>query len=129
MQAFSRYLPAVFFVLLGLWTVALLVPIPKGPAEVVGDDLNKLFFAKALHASAYAFLTILAGLINATRRQHWWLLALLSFHGFATEFLQLFVDRGASWNDVRIDHIGIFTGLLIGWRQWRILLPPRPEAK
>ncbi len=129
MRVFSRYLllPVVFFVLLVLWTIALLMPIPKESSQVL-DDWQKLIFAKSLHASAYAFLTILAGLMNVSRRQRWGLLALLSFHGFATEFLQQFVERGASWMDVGIDHIGISVGLLISWRCWRVLLSPPPEA-
>jgi len=128
MQRISRILPVVFFVVLVLWTIALLIPIPKESSQVF-DDWGKFVFAKSLHVSAYAFLTVVAGLMSVTRRQRWGLLALLSFHGFATEFLQSFTGRGASWVDVGIDHIGISLGLLISWPRWRVLLSPPVEPK
>ena len=111
-----------FFGFLFLWTVALLLPVPKETAsEALGGERGMFFFGKALHVSAYAFLTLLGGSQTLTRRQRALILGLLSFHGFATEFFQQFVERTASWRDVGLDHIGILLGLLIGWRWWQCL--------
>ncbi len=96
MPSRSTFLTATFIISLILWTIALLIPIPSQSSEVLGGDRNKFLFAKALHASAYAYLTILAGYLTLQIRTRWLVLGLLSFHGFATEFFQQFVNRGAS---------------------------------
>jgi hypothetical protein len=127
MSALSRYLPAIFFVTLILWTIALLVPIPhESASQVLGDEANQYIFAKCLHASVYAYLTILTALMTVTRRQHWWLLGLMSLHACLTEALQTYVGRHGCFKDVGIDHLGIGAGVLIsslgyasGW--WRPL--------
>jgi len=119
----------VFFTLLALWTVALLAPVPKESAKrVLGGDDEVFVFGKMVHISIYAFLSILGGSMTLSRPQRWGILGLLSFHGFATEFLQQFVHRGASWRDVGLDHIGITMGILFGWRWWRELLPQRVQS-
>jgi VanZ family protein len=116
-----------FFLCIALWTVALLMPVPKNSAsKVLGGESGMHLFGKTLHVSAYAFLTLLGGSMNLARRQRCLLLGALSFHAFATEFLQQFVDRGASWRDVGLDHAGIAIGLAIGWAWWRSLFP-RPS--
>jgi VanZ family protein len=86
------------------------------------------YFGKTLHVCAYVFLTLLGGSMALARRQRWWLLGVLSFHGFATEYLQLFVNRGASWRDVGLDHLGIAIGIAIGWTWWRGLFPRPSET-
>ena len=125
----SKLLGVLFIVSLIAWTVALLVPIPSRSSEVLGGEHNKFLFGKSLHASAYAYLTILAGYLSLSIRERWWVLGLLSFHGFATEFFQLFVNRSASWKDVGIDHIGIAIGLLIATRRWRVLFDSRSRLR
>ena len=123
MPSRSKLYTIAFIVTFILWTIGLLIPVPKESATKVLDTEYKLFVAgKMLHISAYAFLTVLAGLLTLSTRHRWWLLGLLSFHGFATEFFQQFVNRGASLRDVGLDHIGIVLGLMAGWRRWRVLV-------
>jgi hypothetical protein len=115
--------------LLALWTVALLVPVPKESAKLVlGSDDEVFLFGKMVHVCVYAFLTVLGGSMTLSRPQRWAILGLLSFHGFATEFFQQFVHRGASWRDVGLDHVGITMGFLIGWRWWRDLFPQKVQS-
>jgi VanZ family protein len=121
----ERLLWWLFLVSVVAWTIALVMPIPGKSSEVLGGDRNKFLFAKILHALAYTYLTVLAGMIHRTPRQGWLLLAGLSAHAFLTEFLQLFVNRGASWRDVGIDHIGVALGLIISHRLWRRVFIPR----
>jgi VanZ family protein len=113
-----------------LWTIALLIPVPdKSAKEVLGSDDRVFILHKLVHISAYAFLTIVAGLMTLTTNQRWLILLLLSFHGFATEFLQGFVNRGSSIYDVGFDHIGILIGLITSWKRWQVLLAPKIEVK
>ena len=113
---------AVFFSCFALWTFGLLMPIPKASAsKVLGGEGGVHLFGKMLHIGAYAFLTVLGGSMPLTRRQLWLLLTGLSFHAFATEFLQQFVDRGSSLRDAGLDHLGIALGIAVGWRWWRVL--------
>jgi VanZ family protein len=79
------------------------------------------YFGKTLHIGAYAFLTVLGGSQTLTRRGRWLLLVGLSLHGCATEFLQGFVERGASWWDVLRNYAGIVVGVLVGWYWWKDL--------
>jgi hypothetical protein len=114
-----------FFFCLACWTVALLSPVPhKEAEEVLGGSGGVFWFGKSLHVGAYAFLTVLGGSMALTHSQRWLILALMSFHGFATEFFQQFVPgRTAAWRDVGLDHIGVALGVVVGWRWWRGLLP------
>jgi VanZ family protein len=127
---FNRLHVAAFVFCFVCWTIALLVPVPHKEAEVViGGADSQFWFGKTLHVCAYAFLTVLGGSITLTRTQRWFILALMSFHGFATEFFQQFVPgRTAAWRDVGLDHIGIALGILVGWRWWRGLLPPETKV-
>lgn len=120
----------VFFTFLALWTVGLLMPLPKESASrALGGESGMFWFGKTLHISAYLFLTLLGGSMPLARRQRWMLLCGLSFHAFATEFLQLFVDRGASLRDAGLDNLGIALGVAIGWHWWRgLLLRPSESA-
>jgi VanZ family protein len=119
---------AAFFTCLTLWTIALLIPVPKEAAsKVLGDEEEITLFGKCLHVGAYVSLTILGGAMPLSRRQRWLVLGLLSFHGFATEFFQQFVERHASIRDVGLDHIGIVLGVLFGWHWWRGLRSSRPD--
>lgn len=118
-----------FVVCISAWTGALLMLVPhQSASEVLGGDRGVFLFGKTLHVCAYAFLTVLGGSMMLARRQRWLLLAGLSFHTFATEFLQQFVGRGASLRDVGLDHIGIMFGIVLGWYWWRALLPRPSET-
>jgi len=119
MPARSSLLPICFFVCLSVWTVALLIPTKETANRVFKDDSAKFYISKTLHVCAYAFLTTLSSMAAGNNRQRWYALGLLSFHGFATEFLQQFVHRGASLRDVGLDHIGIVLGFLASRRRWR----------
>jgi len=114
----SLFITALFWVSLALWTIGLLIPVPARSTEVFGSDDIKFIIAKILHGTAYAYLAVLAGLMNVSPRRRWWLLGLLSSHAFLTEFLQSFVNRGASWRDVGLDHLGILVGFAASWRRW-----------
>ena len=113
------------------WTAALLMPAPEilaraflVPRFVSHQDFNDMgppmtIAAKVLHVSAYAILAVLSGWLPVQRRWRWLLLAFLSAHGFATEYLQNFaVDRHPSLGDVGLDHAGVILGLAVSWKWW-----------
>jgi VanZ family protein len=104
----------VFLVFLGLWTWKLLEPNPV--PEVVSEHLkgdSRFFAAKALHAGAYAFLTVLAVALPLKRYWRWFFVGLLALHGVATEIGQTFVPgRTGSVRDVLIDWAGVGAGVL-----------------
>jgi hypothetical protein len=119
----------VFLTCLALWTVVLLMPVPKeSAAKVLGGEGGMHLFGKALHVSAYAIITVLGGSMLLARSQRWLLLGVLSFHAFATEFVQQYVNRGASWRDIGLDHLGIAIGIAVGWNWWRGLFPRPSET-
>lgn len=113
---------ATFLLFLVLWTWKLLDPhpVPEDVNKEIPTDL-KFYLAKMLHASAYAFLTILASLLPIRRLYFWLVVASLAIHGVVTEILQAFVvvNRNGSVRDVLIDWAGITVGLLI-IRWWNV---------
>jgi VanZ family protein len=110
----------VWGVYLAAWTAALLTPQPVEVAEAVLPESAVFPAAKSLHIAAYAGLAILTAWLPVRRKTRWGLLAFLSFHTMATEYLQHFVPtRYPSWEDVFIDHVGLLLGLLLSWRWWR----------
>jgi VanZ family protein len=119
----------VFFFALAAWTVALLAPVPHDSArQVLGSDLGVWLFAKTLHVTAYAILTIVGATAAAFGRKWLWVLPGLVVHGGLTEFFQQFVGRGARVEDVGLDSIGVAVGGLVAWGL-RSLSPIVPEAE
>ncbi len=113
---------AIFLFFLALWTWKLLEPnpVPERVADEIPTDL-KFILAKALHASAYAFLTVLAGFLPVRRPFFWAVIAVLALHAVGTEIGQTYVpNRHGSVRDVLIDWAGIAVGLLVlRWRAER----------
>jgi VanZ family protein len=102
-----------------LWTVALLTTFPAHVSQEVLPPAAGFTAAKTLHVAAYAFLTATVPWLGLGRWR-WGLLAFLSLHAGATEFLQQWVPlRTGSLTDVGIDHLGIALGLACTWRAWR----------
>ena len=107
-----------FAVFLGLWTWKLLEPNPV--PESLFAELSaflpsdwRVWAAKSLHASAYAFLTVLVFTLPVPRSWRWFFVGLLALHGVATEIGQTFVPgRHGCVRDVLIDWGGIGLGLL-----------------
>jgi hypothetical protein len=108
----------------GLWLTAfagytylLVVPsewLPPWLRATTGTRITEEFtFGKLLHAIWYGLFTLTAYWLPLGRRGLLWCIALLSFHGFATEYIQTFTGRNGRWLDVLIDHIGIAVGLLL----------------
>ena len=111
---------ALWVVCVVVWTLMLVTP---HPARVMHDVLPEKAtwpVAKAGHISAYAFLTVLSTWLGVRGGKRWLLLAFLSLHGMATEYIQTFVPgRTGCWEDVGIDHLGILLGLALSWKWWR----------
>ncbi len=102
------------------WTIALLTPDPVQMSHAVLPAEAAFPVAKSLHVLAYACLTALLAWLPVRPRARWALVALLSFHGAITEYLQTFVPgRSGSVRDVLIDHAGIALGLAVSWAWWR----------
>src|SRR5260370_22271299 len=123
-RTFARFGPKlrglIWFVYTVAWTTALLTPQPAQILHTVLDQENAFQASKTLHVSAYALFAILSGWLQAPLRWRRWLVAFLSAHALATEFLQRYVpERCPSWGDVGWDHIGIVLGLIViwGWRE------------
>jgi VanZ family protein len=114
---FGRW--SFWLVCVTVWTVALLTTFPVEVSRRVLPSEFQFPTAKVLHVSAYAFLAAFVAWLPVRGRARWLLVAFLSLHGFATEYLQTFVpERSGSLRDVALDHLGILLGLVIGWRWW-----------
>jgi hypothetical protein len=117
-----RYRRVIWFVYLGLWSVALLVPIPQGISEQlhvqVGSFDLRFLVAKTIHVTAYAGLAILSGWLRVPCRYRWLLILFMAAHGALTEFIQKYVERGSSVRDVVLDLIGVTLGCLLTWKWW-----------
>jgi VanZ family protein len=113
-----RWLVWIAFVL--LWTTALLTTFPITVRDALLPEDAGFPAGKTLHVVAYAIFTVLSGWVGVPGRRRWLLLAFVSFHAFATEFFQQFVERTPSWADVGLDHVGLVIGLALSWRWWRI---------
>jgi VanZ family protein len=115
----AGWLWAVWLVMLGVWTLALLTPYPVQVKDQVLPADNVFPTGKVLHVVAYAFLTGFASFLPLRGGWRWLPVLVLSLHGFGTEFCQLFVPlRTGSLHDVGLDHGGILLGLLLTLRCW-----------
>jgi hypothetical protein len=117
--AFRRRL----WLLYGLaWTVALLMPVPIQPPPESPLKEHIFTLSKALHVTAYALFTVLAGWMRMPRRYRVALLLVLIGHAMLTEWLQgvleNFSHRTGQWGDVGLDGIGIVVGLGLSWKWW-----------
>lgn len=113
---------AAFLFFLGLWTWELLAedPIPESVKRAIPDQWM-FWLAKGLHVVAYAFLTVLAGLLPVPRVFFWLVIAGLVLHGIGGEIGQTFVDgRTGSMRDVLLDWGGVVLGLLAIWAVRRL---------
>ena len=124
---------AVFGLFLGLWTWKLLEPspLPERIAEGIPTDW-KFWLAKLLHASAYAYLTLLARWLPIRRAIFWCVVVLLALHGVGTEIGQTYVpNRHGCVRDVIIDWVGVGMGLgVVRWwevRRSHSSAPPIPR--
>lgn len=115
--------PVIRFVLwaglLAPWTWVLLVPIPQKTVQAVGGASISFWIGKTLHIGVYATLGLLTSCLPVGRK--WRILAALFLisHGGTTEYLQQFVQRGASGFDFARDTLGVCLGCLVAWRCWR----------
>jgi hypothetical protein len=111
---------AVWWVLVGLWALALLTPQPVLLGRRVLPAEALFSAAKGLHVAAYAFLTGAGAWLPPWRGRRWLPVAVMSLHAFATEFFQQFVpSRHGCLEDVAIDHVGIVLGLAVTAWRWR----------
>src|SRR6185436_19426139 len=109
----------------------LLLPVPTQSAQrVLGSPFSVFIFGKALHITAYAFLTVLGGTVALFGRKWVWLLPGLVAHGGLTEFLQSFTGRTSRIEDVGLDTIGVAVGALIvlAWRWFKKPTPAEENA-
>jgi hypothetical protein len=131
----------IWLIYVVVWTWALLLPEPgefarflllgrgeviPGPSLEVRQHLlefmQSFLFSKGLHVTAYALLAVLSACLRVRGRARWLLVAFMSLHAMATEFLQGFEpSRHPSWRDVGLDHLGFLLGMGLTWRSW--LLP------
>ena len=104
-------------------TWALLSPLPpKVSAAVLPPDMT-FTASKAVHVSAYTFLTAFVAWLPANRRQRLACWVFLAGHAAATEYFQTFVpDRYGCFQDVCINWSGFLLGLALArWtdrRRW-----------
>src|SRR5437867_715668 len=94
---------------LTVWSVALLTPQPaEWATETFPEETSRFLIAKSSHIGSYALLVILTCRLPVSRSVRWLLLAVLSLHGFGTEFFQQFVPgRNGCLEDVGYDHLGL----------------------
>jgi hypothetical protein len=108
---------------MALWTTALLTTFPVRVKDAVLPPEAGYEAAKLLHVSAYGFLAGSAAWLLPGKSYRGLPILFLSFHSFATEFLQQFVEgRHGCLSDVAINHAGIALGLLVTCWKW---LPSR----
>jgi VanZ family protein len=101
-----------------LWTIALLATFPVTARDAVLAPSEGFTAGKTLHVLAYALFAMLTAWLPASSSTRWTLLGFVSFHAFATEFLQQFVNRTPSIADIGLDHVGIVLGFVSTWKRW-----------
>ena len=110
----------VWLVYLVVWTTALVTPQPAQASQATLPAEAQFPVSKLLHVAAYALLCALTGWQSFAPRWRPMLLLALSAHAALTEAVQLYVPhRHGCWEDVAIDHIGLYLGLVAAWRWWR----------
>ena len=112
---------AVWLAYLVLWTAALTTPQPAQASAATLPADAQYPAAKSLHIAAYALLSALTAWQRfLTPRWRPLLLLALSSHAVLTEVIQLYVPhRHGCWEDVALDHIGLYLGVVLAWRWWR----------
>jgi VanZ family protein len=109
---------ALWLIALTVYTYLLVVPndwLPPWLQHTVSKQItNEFTFGKLAHILSYAFLTATTFLLPVGWRVWGICVAVMSLHGFGTEYVQTFTGRHGCWFDVGIDHIGVGTGLLLG---------------
>ncbi len=107
-----------WLMLLAGYTYLLVVPndwLPPWLRHTIGQQITPEFtFGKLAHVAAYALLTASTFFLPVGRKGWLICVAIMSLHGFGTEYVQTFTGRHGCWLDVGIDHIGIATGLMLG---------------
>ncbi len=121
-----------WFLTLGALSWALLSPLPPRVGAAVLPEEMTFTASKAVHVSAYAFLTAFVAWLPAHRRQRLACWLFLVGHASLTEYFQTFVpERYGCVQDVFINLGGMSLGLLIvrlaHRRGWTLLpAPPSP---
>jgi hypothetical protein len=111
---------AAWWLLVGLWALALLTPQPVEAGRKVLPEGLLFSAAKGLHVAAYAFLTGAAAWLPPWHGRRWLPVAVMALHGCGTEFFQQFVpSRHGCLEDVGIDLAGVSVGILLTLPRWR----------
>jgi len=109
---------ALWLIALAGYTYLLIVPnnwLPTWLQHTISKRItNEFSYGKLAHLSSYALLTATTFLLPVGWRGWAVCVAVMSLHGFGTEYVQTFTGRHGCWFDVGIDHIGVGTGLLLG---------------
>lgn len=127
-----RWHASAYFILIILWTVALLSTIPTRQSQ--GWDWTpdaRFYFSKLVHVCAYLVLTILGLTLFTSKKSQLILLFFLCCHGAVTEYFQQFTGRTGSVRDVFLDYLGIITGYLftpLFIRYWHTLFQSSQAA-
>lgn len=101
-----------WWTLLAILTWGLVSPVPQQINSAVLPESMNFTASKAVHISAYAFLTVLVAWLPATLRQRAALWLVLVCHAALTEYLQTFVPlRVGCLSDVGINLVGIALGV------------------
>jgi VanZ family protein len=109
----------VWSLVIGLWTVFLLLPNSEGPLRELSPERREVL-AKIAHVVGYTALTVLSGWLRLPLRWRWVLIVILMGHASLTELLQRLpqIGRGGSLADVGWDHLGVIFGILLSWKWW-----------
>lgn len=114
----SRRALYLWLLAMTIWTFALLTTMMVEAGDAVLPSGFTFYLGKVLHVLAYASLTFLTSRLNVSLGQRWIFLSFVSIHAFGTEYLQQFVGRWSSWQDVGLNHVGIVLGFLVSWSRW-----------
>jgi hypothetical protein len=104
------------------WTAALVTPQPVRLSQETLPESAQLPVGKSLHVAAYALLCVLTAWQRFPLRWRPLLLLALSAHAAGTELVQWYFEslmRHGCWQDVALDHIGLYLGVIVAWRWWR----------
>jgi hypothetical protein len=118
-------------ILIQLWAIGLIgftfllcAPGDWLPKWIGGNGQGQgMGWGKLGHVGGYAALAALACTLSIREGLRLAALAVLSAHGFLTEFIQTFVPkRTGELSDVGLDHLGILFGLSLAWLTDRLVV-------